>query len=419
MIVGGRPRWVTVVFSPSLVRCLSLFNTSFPRLERCDSMDYVGNVTIRCNVRLRKAAIALLGLAEGQGDKPAESFFDLISGSLVQFYLLSDEEQAEKVREVSAVQKVLSVFVQSLEPDELLMLLPLIQTIQAEASVAGEDETKEAMQKVRQSLDDIAGRMNSARLQLLLLLLLLSMLPELLLKQMIAWRTESARMASLLNKVLAQVREGKAWEHYREGRRKTLQVVSDSTSWNDTLRSELQKEKEWLAQVPEGLFAKWSTDEEAFKEDFLKAGLDDEALRGFILHLACAEELGRELNPFGKDEKAEIVNGDRQTICDAVLEAAGKLEGLVAKIWYPHFVSLWREMLNEEVILERLKVSRRSPHNNLFTARFFCHLVGEKKEHKGAGSLCNMRIYIVIQPPMCTQTTIFFTCPNISKRSSG
>ena len=34
----------------------------------------------------------------------------------------------------------------------------------------------------------------------------------------------------------------------------------------------------------------------------------------------------------------------------------------------------------DETIFAHLKVTRKSPHNNQFTARFFCHLVGEMKK---------------------------------------
>ena len=41
---------------------------------------------------------------------------------------------------------------------------------------------------------------------------------------------------------------------------------------------------------------------------------------------------------------------------------------------------MWQELIGNEEIFNHLKVSRKSPHNNLFTARFFCHLVGEMKK---------------------------------------
>ena len=41
---------------------------------------------------------------------------------------------------------------------------------------------------------------------------------------------------------------------------------------------------------------------------------------------------------------------------------------------------MWQELIQNETIFAHLKVTRKSPHNNLFTARFFCHLVGEMKK---------------------------------------
>ena len=41
---------------------------------------------------------------------------------------------------------------------------------------------------------------------------------------------------------------------------------------------------------------------------------------------------------------------------------------------------MWQELIGNEKIFAHLKVTRKSPHNNLFTARFFCHLVGEMKK---------------------------------------
>jgi hypothetical protein len=65
---------------------------------------------------------------------------------------------------------------------------------------------------------------------------------------------------------------------------------------------------------------------------------------------------------------------------DAVLEAAHQLDDLVEKAWYSHYGAMWQELIQNETIFAHLKVTRKSPHNNLFTARFFCHLVGEMKK---------------------------------------
>ena len=70
--------------------------------------------------------------------------------------------------------------------------------------------------------------------------------------------------------------------------------------------AERSKERKELGLVPGGLFAKWTTDRETFEADFLDAHLSDEALRGFIFHLAALSEIARELDPTTKfgDEHA-------------------------------------------------------------------------------------------------------------------
>ena len=338
------------------------------------------------NPLLHQAMTSLIKQYDEQNKATTASFLDFINSAMSQFVSLPAEQQADITQKVSALQQAFAMFAQTLQPEDLMMLVPLIQEIQAEGELANMKETSENLSKLRTTIDSITDSLASARLHLLILLLLLTILPAAILRQMMAWRADSSKMAPLLDKVLAQVRKGEPWEHYWEGRRQTLRVVSNSSSWNDTLRGELKKEKEILGQIPEGLFAKWSTDQEAFAADLLKAGLNDDAMRSFIFHLACVEELGRELNPFAKGGKERFANDERQTVCNAVIEAAGKLDDLVAGKWYPYFHNLWKDLLNEDALFERLKISRKSPHNNLFTARFFCHLVGGMKKSAVFGS---------------------------------
>ena len=49
--------------------------------------------------------------------------------------------------------------------------------------------------------------------------------------------------------------------------------------------------------MPGGLFAKWTTDREAFEADFLDAHLSDDEVRHFIFHLVTLSEIARELDP--------------------------------------------------------------------------------------------------------------------------
>jgi len=69
-----------------------------------------------------------------------------------------------------------------------------------------------------------------------------------------------------------------------------------------------------------------------------------------------------------------------QRVGEAVMSAARQLNNLVVEAWLPHYEPMWQELIQNEEIFNHLKVTRKSPHNNLFTARFFCHLVGEMKK---------------------------------------
>ena len=97
-------------------------------------------------------------------------------------------------------------------------------------------------------------------------------------------------------------------------------------------------------------------------------------------HLATLSEIARELDPTTKFGDEQLVNNELQKVGEAVLSAAQKLHQLVSDAWFPHYDAMWKELIEDENIFNHLKVSRKSPHNNLFTARFFCHLVGEMKK---------------------------------------
>ena len=80
------------------------------------------------------------------------------------------------------------------------------------------------------------------------------------------------------------------------------------------------------------------------------------------------------------------MNNDLQRVGEAVMEAAHQLDKLVSEAWFPHYEAMWQELIQNETIFAHLKVTRKSQHNNLFTARFFCHLVGEMKKKSVFGS---------------------------------
>ena len=211
-------------------------------------------------------------------------------------------------------------------------------------------------------------------------LLILMLLPSLMVSLMRQDHRDSKTMALLFNKVLVRVRESGEWWEYWKDRRDTLRVVSDNRSWKEIMTAERTKERTELGQVPGGLFAKWTTDRKAFEAEFMEVGLSDEALRHFIFHLATLYEIARELEPTTKFGHEQLVKDELQQVGDAVLEAAGRLHDLVADAWFSHYDAMWQELIQNETIFAHLKVTRKSPHNKLFTARFFCHLVGEMKK---------------------------------------
>jgi len=236
------------------------------------------------------------------------------------------------------------------------------------------------IQNMRQVMEALDSQMSENLQMMLIYLMLLMLLPGMMVSMMQQSRTNSQTMAKLFNKVLVQVRESNTWWEYWKERRETLRVVSDSSSWKDIMTAERTKERTELGQVPGGLFAKWTTDHKAFEANFLDAHLDDNALRHFIFHLATLAEIARELDPTTKFGDEQLVSNDLQRVGDAVLEAANKLSDLVAKTWQSQYDAMWQELIQDETIFAHLKVTRKSPHNNLFTARFFCHLVGEMKK---------------------------------------
>jgi hypothetical protein len=135
-----------------------------------------------------------------------------------------------------------------------------------------------------------------------------------------------------------------------------------------------------------GLFAKWTTDRDAFDAEFLEVGLSDDDLRCFIFHLAALSEIARELEPTTKFGEEQLVNNKRQQVGEAVLATAQKLKDMTEPAWYPHYDRMWTELIRNDLIFSHLEVSRQSPHNNQFTTRFFCHLVGEMKKRAVFGA---------------------------------
>ena len=331
---------------------------------------------------MQKSVVTLMEqlLGKTPTNKQEASFLDQVVQMIAQHEALPKEQQEAIQQQFSPMKYIFGVCAQHLKPEALMMVAQIIQNINKEGDTEDQEEVTSQIQDMRQAMETLDSQM-SKNLQLMLIWLLsLMLLPSLLVSVFQKTRGNSQTMAQLFNKVLVQVRESNRWWEYWKEHCATLRVVSDSSSWRDTMTAERTKERTALGQVPGGLFAKWTTDRKAFDEFFLDAHLDDDALRHFIFHLATLSEIARELNPTSKFGDEQLVLDDQQRVGEGVLEAAHKLDNLVAKAWFPYYDAIWQELINDETIFAHLKVTRKSPHNNLFTARFFCHLVGEMKK---------------------------------------
>jgi len=359
---------MTALMELNNMPCTFLFSEYLERVKKTVS-----------NERIRQSAMRLMELLldEKQSQSQA-SFFDLVIKSMAQHAALSPEKQETIQQKVSLTEQFFAICAKHLKPDDLMMLASVIQNLKTEDD--NQEEISRRVSDMRQRMDDL-NRLMSDNLQMMLIwLLILMMLPSMMVNMLQQRRTDNQTMAKLFNKVLMRVRKSSAWDGYWEEHRQTLRVVSDDSSWKDIMTAERSKEREELGKVAGSLFAKWTTDREAFEAAFLEASLSDDALRSFIFHLAALSEIARELDPTTKFGEEQLVLNDDQRVGDAVLEAASKLNNLVADAWFPHYEAMWQEMINDQDIFARLKVTRKSPHNHLFTTIFFCHLVGEMKK---------------------------------------
>ena len=334
------------------------------------------------NASIRQSVMTLVQRLLGgtPARKQTAAFFDLVVQTMAQHAALSTEQQETIRQQVSPMQYIFSVCAQHLNPEDLMMVAQIIQNINTESDAENQEEIISQIQNMRQAMETLDSQMSERLPMMLIELLILMFLPSMMVRLMQQYRANSQVMAQLFNKVLVQVRESNTWWEYWKERRETLRVVSDSSSWRDIMTAERTKERTELGQVPGGLFAKWTTDRKAFDETLLDAHLDDDALRHFIFHLATLSEIARELDPTSKFGDEQLVQDELQRVGNAVLEAANRLSDLVAKTWQNQYDAMWQELIKDETIFAHLKVTRKSPHNNLFTARFFCHLVGEMKK---------------------------------------
>ena len=345
------------------------------------------------NASIRQSVIAIAGhlLGEQQESQQA-SFFDMVVELLAQHDAMPAAQQEAIRQKVSPMEYFFGICAQHLKPEDLMMVASIIQKLKTEDD--NQEEVTKRVSDMRQAMDDLSRQMSENLQMMLIWIILLMLLPSIFVNMLQQSRKNSQMMALLLNKVLARVRKSNEWDSYWDDHRNTLRVVNDNLSWKDIMTDERSKEREELGKVAGGLFAKWTTDRETFEATFLEAGLSDDDLRGFIFHLAALSEIARELDPTTKFGEEQLVLNDHQCVGDAVLEAASKLNDLVNDAWFPHYEAMWQEIINDETIIARLKVSRKSPHNHQFTTIFFCRIVGAMKKmgvfrDKSDGELAN------------------------------
>ena len=350
--------------------CAYLFTEYVDRIEKV-----VSDGSIQCSIMTLMNLLQDEQLSKKKGD-----FLDFVIQSTIQNVALPKEQQKSLEQKISPMQQFLSICAQHMKPNDLMMVLNMIQEVNNEDGDNDNAETVDFIQTIRKMTDDLSVVMTDNLQTMAMWLLILMMLPDLIMKLIKLPRGNSKAMAELFNNVLIRTRKSDNWNNYWKDRRDTLRVVSDSCSWNDIMINERTNILAELGKIPGGLFAKWSNDREAFNADFLEAHLDDDALRRFIFHLTYLYEIARELDPLTKFGDEDIVNTEVQQVGDAVMAAARKLYDLVDNAWLPHYDNMWKELIEDEDVFARLKVTRKSPHNNLFTARFFCHLVGEMKK---------------------------------------
>jgi hypothetical protein len=361
---------ITALLELNRMPCTFLFSEYIERISQTVS-----------NPRMRQSVMTLAGRLLSDESLPERtSFFDLLEQMMAQQMALPAEKQEAIKKQASPIGRLLSLCAQYMDPNDLMMLTPIMQSANAESGDSDKEETDNYLKSIRSAMDCIASTMSEGLQGMVILLIVLMMIPEVAVNLFQKNRNNSKVMASLFNKVLTRARKSDGWEHYWKERRDTLRVVNDSSSWQDVMTAERSKERQILGQMPCGLFAKWTTDSEAFDEDFLEAHLSDEQIRYFVFHLAALCEIARELDPTTRFGNEQLVYNDVQRVGEAVMDAANKLTNLLDDRWLPHYINMWKDLIEDENIFAHLMVTRKSPHNNLFTARFFCHLVGEMKK---------------------------------------
>lgn len=361
---------VTALMELNHMPCFYLFSEYMDRIRMTVS-----------DTGIRQSVITLLGREMDTKKKESETpFFDMVKESLTQHFTLPIAEQKALQQKVMPSEQLLALFVPYLKQEDMMMVFAILQEMKTDDGEMTPAEISDTLMKTRQTMDDLATKMGENLFAMLVWLMILELLPGLLLGIMQKKREDSKQMAQLFNEVLMRVRKSTEWWNYWNNYRSTLKVVNNSTSLKEVMEAEAAKERAVLGDVRGGLFAKWSADREAFNACFLEPRLSDDELRHFIIHLTALYEIAREKDPGCKMGNEQIVRNETQQVGDAVLEAAMKLRDLTDQSWFGHYEPMWQDLIQHEMVFAKLKVTRKSPHNNQFTARFFCHLVGGMKK---------------------------------------
>ena len=209
-------------------------------------LDRIGRTVSDTSIRQSVMALTERMMGEKQS-KQKGSFFDIIIKALAQHAVLPAEKQEDILQKASPMQHVLSVCAQHLKPEDLMMVMSVIQNMNS-ASDNQEDAVRQ-ITEMRQAMDELNNKMSESLQMMLIWLVVLTLLPGMMVSMMQQSRTNSKAMARLFNKVLLRVRESTEWWNYWRDRRETLRVVSDSSSWKDIMTAERSKEREALGQA--------------------------------------------------------------------------------------------------------------------------------------------------------------------------
>ena len=363
----------------SRMPCTYLFSEYLDRIAKTVS-----------NTDLRQAVFMLaerLSKEEAATEAEEDSLFEQVIQTINNSVSLSAEQQNKnETIKTAAMQSIFAVYAQHMKPEDVFMMVEVMKDLNSEGNIADPEVNVSRLKEISQSMAELAGKVVEHRLVLVKWLLTLFLLPSLLVGLMQLSRTDSKTMAKYFDDVLNRVRESIDWWNYWKDHRSTLRVVSDSSSLTEVMMAARSRERAQLGNIPGGLFAKWTSDRKAFEDSFLKARLSDDDLRSFIFHLAALAEIARELDPGTKFGEEQLVNNKRQQVGEAVLAAAQKLKDLTEPAWFPRYDRMWTELIRNDLVFSHLEVLRKSPHNNQFTARFFCHLVGEMKKRAVFGA---------------------------------